>query len=115
MHTRTLILLENYSLGLNNYVYLSTTFYQQRSTVVFYSMILNFLYFKQKNSFLTFFIIIEVNVFLHLCCATAAQHSLASSLCLKGFCMHSTICQLVQTSADEADLSIDDRRPATKE
>jgi len=38
MHTKTVILLENYSLTLNNFVYLSTTFFIQR--------FLTFLFFR---------------------------------------------------------------------
>jgi len=53
MHTKTVILLENFSFGLNNCVYSSSTIFIQR--------FLTFLIIFIKNGFLTFFIL-GVNV-----------------------------------------------------
>jgi len=57
MHTKTVILLENFSFGLNNCVYLSSTIFIQR--------FLTFLTIFIRKRVLTFFIL-GVNAFLHL-------------------------------------------------
>src|SRR6218665_3790958 len=55
MHTKTVILLENFSFDLNNCVYLSSTFFIQHFLTFF-------LLFSLKTAFSTFFIL-GVNVF----------------------------------------------------
>src|SRR6218665_1075098 len=57
MHTKTAILLENYSLCFNNFVYLSTKYFIQRFFNVFYSWIRRFFISISKSVHLFFSII----------------------------------------------------------